>query len=782
MNLKSNKTLPVVLSMFAFCTFFPRRAKAGAFFPTGEMITPRSGQTATLLTNGMVLIAGGMGNSNGQPTASAELYNPATRQWTATSPMSTPRDSHTATLLPDGKVLVTGGDGTNIVAPYFGALTNAELYDPVSGTWTPTGSMKMARYNHTASLLPNGKVLVAGGAYDLSGSAELYDPATGQWTYTGSMTTNRHDHTATVLTNGMVLVAGGLVSVSVFNSGATATAELYNPATGTWTATGSMTTNRVKHTATLLKNGKVLVVANHDYGAHDASAELYDPVSGTWSATGSLNDWRDEATATLLPDGEVLVAGGNNSALTEIAEIYNPDTGQWLGAGSLATSRFGSTATLMANGQVLIAGGSFGGPSAELFNPNTAWKATGSLSIPRDHSVSTMTVLTNGEVLVAGGVGTGDLESSAELYNPRNGAWTNTGSMNEPRAGHTATLLPNGKVLVAGGNSDSGVASSAELYDPVTGAWTETGSMNTGRRGHIATLLKNGKVLVTGGRDVNNQTLTSSELYNPATGTWSTTASTQYPTTATTLLTDGKVLAIESHGDGYCELYDPSTETWTMTGTAPFYFPQPNVTRLADGKVFAYAESNPYWGPEIYDPASGVWTAAASMTNFSGSTATTLRDGRVLVEGGGTSTAAPDPNAAIYDPTTDTWTNTLGRMTDRRSDPLAVLLLDGRVLVTGSDDDFNPSICTAELFDPSVGTTPAIVLAPSSTFVGGAFQFTFTATAGQSFTVWSTADVSAPFSTWTSLGGVTEVSPGLYQFSDSQATNLVRRFYRVTSP
>ena len=159
-----------------------------------------------------------------------------------------------------------------------------------SGTWTATGSLATARDDHTATLLPNGKVLVAGG-YDGSGtlaSAELYDPASGTWTATGSLATARYRHTATLLPNGKVLVAGGSD-----NSGALASAELYDPASGTWTATGSLATARDCHTATLLPNGKVLVAGGFDGSGSLASAELYDPASGTWTATGSLATARD---------------------------------------------------------------------------------------------------------------------------------------------------------------------------------------------------------------------------------------------------------------------------------------------------------------------------------------------------------------------------------------------------------------------------------------------------------------------------------------------------------
>jgi WD40 repeat protein len=172
--------------------------------------------------------------------------------------------------------------------------------DPL-GTWSLTGSMNVNRENHTATLLPNGNVLVTGGS-GAGTSAELYDPSSGIWTLTGSMNVARQAHTATLQPNGQVLVTGGSSPTTL------ASAELYDPSSGTWSLTGTMNNARVGHTATLLPNGQVLVAGGYLSGT--SSAELYDPSSGTWTLTGTMNVGRYYDTATLLPNSQVLVAGG----------------------------------------------------------------------------------------------------------------------------------------------------------------------------------------------------------------------------------------------------------------------------------------------------------------------------------------------------------------------------------------------------------------------------------------------------------------------------------------
>ena len=239
-------------------------------------------------------------------------------------------------------------------------LAFARPCDGASGGFEDTGSLAHARQNHTATLLPDGKVLVAGGFDHISGylaSAELYDPGSGTWMATGSLVTARFGHTATLLPNGKVLVVGGTLNFSQVPS-----AELYDPGTGTWTETGSPARARQGHTATLLGNGKVLVAGGAFYifgGGIDliALAELYDPATGVWTSTGSLGITREYATASLLLNGKVLILGGSS-----VAELYDPDSGLWTATGSLATAG-GHTATLLPNGKVLAVGG--GGLVAE---------------------------------------------------------------------------------------------------------------------------------------------------------------------------------------------------------------------------------------------------------------------------------------------------------------------------------------------------------------------------------------------------------------------------------
>ena len=346
------------------------------------------------------------------------------------------------------------------------------------GVFEPTGAL-VASYveGRTVTILADGRVLIAGRvAGRPAGRAELYDPATGAFVATGDMARRRSFHTATRLLDGRVLIAGGNG-----DDGPEAIAELYDPVAGTFSPTGSMTSPRAFATATRLDDGRVLIAGGGPAANATATAELYDPATGTFTATGSMTEPRMSHTAARLLDGRVLVVGGLGQPIGEevrSAELYDPSTGLWSLTGTpVSTGQtffpWAPDSVLLPDGRVLLAGGSEGSVSGE--------------AAP----------------IASSGI---------DLYDPSTGTFAAAAPMTVGRIDPSITLLSDGRVLIAGGLTSEGAVPrkccwglqaplrSAEVYDPGTDRSVETGSLGVGRRGHTGVLLADGDVLVVDGR------------------------------------------------------------------------------------------------------------------------------------------------------------------------------------------------------------------------------------------------------------------------------------------
>ncbi len=691
----------------------------GAWNAAGAMNTARSAHTATRLNDGRVLVAGGRSLA-GQTTKSAEIYDPATDRWVPTGDLVEARSGHSAVLLKDGRVLVVG-------------FQSAEAFDPTTGKWTSTGDMAVKGSNASYSsasvtLLANGKVLVAGG---FSGSlsfarngAEMFDPATGMWSATGAMNYSRNSHSATVLPNGKVLIAGGINRLDV-----PPFAELYDPTTGTFTTTANLN-GRV---TAQLPNGRLLLIG----GESGRAAELHDPVTGSRSITGSLNFAHTPLNATLLPNGNLLIVDSRS-------EVYDLMSGQWSVVTNPLLPRQGSL-TVLQNGKVLLTGGTNSEGSVrsvELFDPFGSptpgvWNLTASLFARQGH---TATTLTDGRVLVAGGgvysalSQTITITPNAQVFEPGKN-WLDAGNLNVARQNHSATLLASGQVLVVGGESETNSSLlNAEILNPTLNNWRITASLSLPRRQHQAVLLNNGNVLVAGGANDSSE-LGSAETYDPTFGRWSLTgamtAARRFHTL--TLMVDGKVLAAGGEVGGAAitgaETYDSATGMWRATGALQTARRRHTATRLLNGKVLvtggAGTVNAPLASAEIYDPLTGVWSATGTL-NFArqNHTATLLSDGRVLIAGG-TDGSGRLNSAEIFDPTaaggTGLFLNT-GWLSAQREMHTANRLADGKVLVVGGINGASPldrpvnTVAQVEIFDPSLTLIPVapVRIAPVS--------------------------------------------------------------------
>lgn len=858
--------ITIIVAAAGALTVVPLPARAadapGTWHTTGELAVSRSGHSETLLTDGRVLLAGG-----GTPTS--EIYDPATGQSALTGQMSVARRAHTATLLPDGQVLVVGGRTGNSTTP----LSSAELFNPLTGQWASAGTVPGGgRVGHTTTVLPGGRVLVAGGfktvaaecmdtldVCESGSSTAIYDPtAPVRWVEGTPMSSVRGRHTATVLKDGRVLVAGGggapVPGAGNYDDATTGTsADLYDSYTDLWIPTAPLAFNRWGHTATLLPNGNVIVAgglncgtspprlpvggANINLCGTTSSSEVYDSATGVWSPASSLTSARISHTADLLGGpacdsvsaappswcGKILVAGGYGAEPS--SEIFDPAVegrddagrpvqGAWMPTGSLVEPRYLHTSTYLGNGRVVAAGGNGTSRGIEVFEPtpstrrpsvvalepatgptsgksrvvitgagfsnvtsvrfgereaifyrvdsattitaaspptdrpetvhvtvtvasaetslrtaadrftyhasNGTWSATAAMAAPRSHHTATM--LKGGQVLVAGGVRAGRLGTplrSSEAYNPLSEQWRAVAEMNEARAQHTATALPDGKVLVTGGfatrSGDTGPPlSSSELYDPSTGTWERMAPMNQERIGHTATLLDDGSVLVVGGGP------STSEIYKS--GTWTTLRELQasHPRHTATLLAGHKEVLVV--GADTSEIYDTSNHIWRTRINLNSPRDRHTATLLPSGQVLIAggADAAPLDTSEVYDPVASSWSQSGKLGEARADhTATNLGGGRILVAGGRTA------RAEIYDAATGRWSPALSLLTPR-SAHTAILLPGGdkgdRVLVAGGIGSEVTRLASAEVFDPTTSHARLSVLSitpPIGTTSGG---------------------------------------------------------------
>ncbi|NJL26395.1 MAG: hypothetical protein HC897_00280 [Thermoanaerobaculia bacterium] len=591
------------------------------------------------MLDGRLLVVGGY-HLGSTPLNTVEIYDPLIGRWIDVAAMAGERTLHTATLLPDGRVLAVGGEK-------IGRLATAEIYDPRVDSWVVAASMGRARSWHTATLLQDGTVLVVagneeGGGGSLPSTAELYDPIANTWISTGPMSFRHSAHTATLLDDGRVLVLGSQFP------------EIYDPVDRAWFPATPAPRIFHSHTSTLLVDGRVLFVGG--YSDPDSQAYVYDLLFDNWVAAGNLNDARVRHGAVLLADGRVLVVGGSGLSLNVVnAEVFDPGSATWLPAGALTSPRERHTTTLLATGEAMVCGGE---------------------SLP-------------GET------------ARCELYRPQLPEPVEIAGLAELRYDIAGIVLADGRGMVAGGRHSGSVAT-VEAYDPETETWVSLPSLGTGGGDRRGVLLTDGDVLIVGKFDA--------ERFDFEAQTWSLTGPRRYPNAvpSVVLLPNGRVLAVTVLG---AEVYDPETDTWDVTGMMRTPRFGATLNTLPSGEILAAGgQDTPTGGSatgalssvEIYDPVSNRWRETGEMYfPRRRHIAAALPSGEVLVAGGNEGELVL-ASAEIYNSLSGTWRLTQGQMTTQRHWAAAVTLDNGEILVTAGNDG-QSVLSSTEVYDPVVG-------------------------------------------------------------------------------
>jgi hypothetical protein len=636
---------------------------------------------------------------NAGPTAHAPPLAPgalSVRAWSGGGAQVHIRFGHSATLLGDARVLVAGGGG---------APTTTEIFDLTRARFVAGPTMTEARTHHTATLLTSGSVLLAGG--DGSKTAEIFDPQANTFTKTGSMTIARAGHTALRLRSGKVLVVGGADAPD-------ATAEIFDPQTGAFTATAP------RHAigpgaAALLASGKVLFVAGVDDNAPGVSpmVDLYDPDAGTWTAGA-----QDPATTVAprnvvaLPGGTALVTSShfcpstNTSMNCDTDVVVFDEALRIVGAEPVHMPLLAgrSTATLLPDGTVLFTAGTVPTTDAQIYDPvANAFTVDASMVTPHGGG-HTATILPGGDVLLVGGT-----EASADVRVWTGAPRVSPAALGSARRAHSAIGLRDGRVLVVGGALDfNTLVAPAEVYDPSVPSATAVGSLATPRLAPALALLDSGKVLVVGGGVPNGDGgVVQAEVFDPQAGTFRGIGPTAAPRGQAGLakLPDGTVLVAGGCADPDCksaEIFDPTTEKFTLlaaTMTSPH--PSAAATRLEDGSILVVGPS----GADFFDPAKKTFSAAPPPgATRDPATLTSLSQARVFLSGGGTGAADVFSN----DNASGTWAWGFTQpLPPLRVDPAWGGTMDGRVLGFGGASG-QPN--TIVLYDPLAASAPGSVV------------------------------------------------------------------------
>ncbi|WP_437567767.1 kelch repeat-containing protein [Sorangium sp. So ce542] len=607
---------------------------------------PRKMHAASLLPGGGVLVVGGVGR--GGWLADAARYVPETDVWQSAAPMIAARAALSATWLPGvDRVLVAGGHDAR------GVHASTELYSPAADRWTASARMSTARAGHVALWIPGvDRALILGGTdargFSVAG-VELYDPVANEWASAAPMSASRDRFAATLLADGRVLVAGG-----TSNGTPLANVEIYDPAAERWTEAAPMRAARAHHAATQLPDGRILVVG----GDASAGAEIYEPAEDRWTCVGAPVRRRAGSTMTLLADGRALVVGGSG-ADASACDLFDAGSSakrrraavgpRWTPAAPMYAGRAGHAMALLPDGRVLVVGAPSGTSInvAEIYDPRTnIWAAPVLMTAaPPGRAMASVTLLPGtGEVLIAGGGHPDGVHRLTERYDPARSAFAPAAQMRSYRKAHTATLLPGGEVLAVGGYG-AGLHADTERYDPVRDAWRAAASMQTARHFHVAALLPDGRVLVAGGVNAAHAPERSCELYDPDTDTWTRGEPLTFPRRGGVAISlrDGRTLVAGGYGEATgaigAEIYDPKVGRWQAAAPMRSLRGGYVSVSLSDGRVLVVGgrrgASTCLDTVEIYDPGKDVWSDGAPLrTARCDAAAVLLMDGRVLVTGG----------------------------------------------------------------------------------------------------------------------------------------------------